>query len=113
MESSSDRGILYALVARGPVVLCECSFVRGNAPLVALSLLEKWQSNPNLASYVADRHVFHVLTEGGFTFLCMATEVPSKMVSQPVSKHGAIKSFMILKIQSFCRIWASVCPLHS
>ena len=74
--SGSDRGIVYSLVARGPVVLCDCSLVQGNSALVALSLLEKWQKNPeNLASYVSDRHVFHVLTEDGLTYLCVASEV--------------------------------------
>lgn len=37
-------GILYALVARGTVALAEYNCVAGNAPLVALSLLEKASS---------------------------------------------------------------------
>lgn len=74
--AAPTQGILYALVARGPVVLCEYSLVRGNAPLVALSLLEKWQNTSvGKASFVADRHVFHVMTEDGITYVCMSNEV--------------------------------------
>ena len=72
----APTGILYALVARGPVVLAEYSGVTGNAPLVALSLLEKLPPAADAkASYLSDQMAFHVLVEGGLAYLCMTDEV--------------------------------------
>lgn len=68
----------YALVARpGPVVLAEHSLVTGNASLVAISLLEKLpqQGGDARASYISDKHVFHILVSDGLVYLCMADEV--------------------------------------
>lgn len=68
-------GLLYALVGRGTVVLAECSQVSGNASVVALSLLEKLPPGDTKASFISDRHVFHVLASDGLVFLVMADEV--------------------------------------
>ncbi|KAL6780431.1 Vesicle-associated membrane protein 713 [Auxenochlorella protothecoides] len=80
--TTNSKGILYALVARGPVILCEYNLVRGNAPLVALNLLEKWVPRPDAkASYVADKHVFHLLSDGELTYLCMSDESLGRRVA--------------------------------
>lgn len=67
--------LLYSLVARGPVVLAEHSDVTGNAPMVALSILERLPGLDQKTSYVSDRHVFHILAAEGLVFLVMADEV--------------------------------------
>jgi vesicle-associated membrane protein 7 len=73
-------GILYALVARGQVVLAEFSSVQGNASRVAVQLLAKLPASAgsqphSRASYVADGYVYHRLTADDLTYLCMTEEV--------------------------------------
>jgi len=75
-SSSSGNGILYALVARGSVVLAEHSNVGGNSSVVAVGLLGKVPPQDGFrASWAAGRHIFHVLHAGGLTYLCMADQV--------------------------------------
>lgn len=71
--SMADK-ILYALIARGQVVLTECSTVAGNANLVAHRILEKLPQQETRISYSQDQHVFHVVVFQGLTFLCMADQ---------------------------------------
>lgn len=66
--------ILYAAVARGTTVLAECSFVSGNAPQIALRILEKTPPEDTRISYAQDQHMYHVLVSDGITFLAMAEE---------------------------------------
>ena len=66
--------ILYALIARGPVVLAEYSEKTGNFPTVTRVLLGKIPPIDGKMSYVYDKHVFHYLVEGNVTYLCMADE---------------------------------------
>lgn len=67
--------ILYALVARGAVVLAEFSAASSNANTIARRILEKLPaSGDNRVSYSQDRHIFHILRVDGLTFLCMATD---------------------------------------
>jgi vesicle-associated membrane protein 7 len=67
--------ILYALVARGTVVLAEFSAASSNANTIARRILEKLPaSGDNRVSYSQDRHIFHILRVDGLTFLCMATD---------------------------------------
>lgn len=74
--SSPSRGsILYALVARGAVILSEHSGVSGNSSVVAVGLLQKVPQDDSFrASWVAGQHIFHILSAGGLTYLCMADE---------------------------------------
>ncbi|KEH29832.1 putative Longin-like domain-containing protein [Medicago truncatula] len=67
--------ILYALVARGTVVLAEFSAVTGNTGAVARRLLEKLptESDSRLC-FSQDRYIFHILRSDGLTFLCMAND---------------------------------------
>eukprot|EP00887_Chlorella_sp_A99_P007689 scaffold20.g7689.t1 len=76
----APTGILYALVARRTVVLAEYSGVTGNAPMVALSLLEKVPNVDQKASYLSDQMVFHCLVSSGLTYLCMTDEAFGKRV---------------------------------
>ncbi len=67
--------ILYALVARGTVVLAEFSAASGNAGTIARRLLEKLPAGGDShSSYSQDRHIFHIMIADGLTFLCMATD---------------------------------------
>lgn len=71
----SNMAILYALVARGTVVLAEFSAASGNASTIARRILEKLPpGGDSRVSYSQDRHIFHILKADGLTFLCMATD---------------------------------------
>jgi vesicle-associated membrane protein 7 len=80
--------IVYALVARGTVVLAEFAAVSGNAGAVARRILEKLpaaDAEPRLC-FAQDRYIFHVLRSpaDGLTFLCMANDTfGSQSVSPP------------------------------
>ncbi|KAL5079551.1 hypothetical protein RYX36_008775 [Vicia faba] len=66
--------ILYALVARGTVVLAEFSAVTGNTGAVARRLLEKLptESDSRLC-FSQDRYIFHILRSDG---LALQTVIP-------------------------------------
>ncbi|GBF93600.1 hypothetical protein Rsub_06320 [Raphidocelis subcapitata] len=66
--------LLYSLVARGTTVLAEQSFITGNAPQIALRILEKLPQEDTRISYAQDQHMYHVLVTEGVTFLTMAEE---------------------------------------
>ncbi|KAF0899550.1 hypothetical protein E2562_020756 [Oryza meyeriana var. granulata] len=70
--------IVYALVARGTVVLAEFSAVSGNAGAVARRILEKLPPEAeSRLCFAQDRYIFHVLRSpdaGALTFLCMAND---------------------------------------
>lgn len=67
--------ILYALVARGTVVLSEFTSTSTNASTIAKQILEKVPgNNDSNVSYSQDRYVFHVKRTDGLTVLCMAEE---------------------------------------
>ncbi|XP_010519953.1 PREDICTED: vesicle-associated membrane protein 713-like [Tarenaya hassleriana] len=66
--------ILYALVARGTVVLAEFSAASTNAGAIGKQILEKLPGNndDSHVSYSQGRYVFHVKRTDGLTVLCMA-----------------------------------------
>lgn len=67
--------ILYALVARGTVVLAEFSAVSGNIGAIARRILEKLPSeSDSRLCFSQDRYIFHILRADGITFLCMAND---------------------------------------
>ncbi|GAU20016.1 hypothetical protein TSUD_273510 [Trifolium subterraneum] len=67
--------ILYALVARGTVVLAEFSAVTGNTGAVARRLLEKLPTeSESRLCFSQDRYIFHILRSDSLTFLCMAND---------------------------------------
>lgn len=74
--------ILYALVARGTVVLAEFSAVTGNTGAVARRILEKLPNEEgNRMCFSQDRYIFHVLrSDGNLTFLCMANDTFGRRV---------------------------------
>jgi len=82
-DEKDDMTILYALVARGTVVLAEFSAASGNASTIARRILEKIPAGgDSRVSYSQDRHIFHIMKADGLTFLCMASDTfGSKMLS--------------------------------
>ncbi|XP_010525947.1 PREDICTED: vesicle-associated membrane protein 711 [Tarenaya hassleriana] len=73
--------ILYALVARGTVVLAEFSSTSTNASSIAKQILEKIPgNNDSHVSYSQDRYVFHVKRTDGLTVLCMADEAAGRRI---------------------------------
>ncbi|XP_026194369.1 vesicle-associated membrane protein 7B [Cyclospora cayetanensis] len=66
--------LIYALVARGNVVLCEHADSEGNFPTVTRLLLCRLPTNKQRMSYIYDRYVFHYIVVDGITFLTMADD---------------------------------------
>lgn len=72
--------ILYALVARGTVVLAEFSAVTGNTGAVARRIIEKLPAeSDSRVCFSQDRYIFHILRSDGLTFLCMANDTFGSM----------------------------------
>ena len=73
---TSPMAIIYAVVARGTVVLAEFSAVTGNTGAVVRRILEKL--SPETADerlcFSQDGYIFHILRSDGLTFLCMAND---------------------------------------
>lgn len=73
--------ILYALVARGSVVLAEFSATTTTANAIARQILEKIPgSDDTNASYSQDRYIFHVKRTDGLTVLCMADDTAGRRI---------------------------------
>ncbi|KFH17532.1 putative vesicle-associated membrane protein 712, partial [Toxoplasma gondii MAS] len=67
--------LIYALAARGSVVLAEHSDMEGNFPTVTRLLLCKLPTGQKeKMSYVYDRYIFHYMVVRGITFLTMADD---------------------------------------
>ncbi|CAI0437467.1 unnamed protein product [Linum tenue] len=67
--------ILYAVVARGTVVLAEFSAVTGNTGAVARRIMEKLPADGDTRMcFSQDRFIFHILRSDGLIFLCMAND---------------------------------------
>ena len=99
--SSRAMAILYALVARGTVVLAEFSAVTGNTGAVARRIIEKL---PNEADtrlcFSQDGYIFHILRIDGLTFLCMANDT-SGSAYLPLSLFFSLFYFFVIY---FCLI---------
>ncbi|KAF9436616.1 Vesicle-associated membrane protein [Entomortierella beljakovae] len=66
--------IIYALVARGTVILAEHTNSSGNFTTVTEAILEKIPPNNSKLTYVYDRYLFHYICEDGLTYMCMADD---------------------------------------
>ncbi|KAK3836289.1 MAG: vesicle-associated membrane protein [Linnemannia gamsii] len=81
--------IIYALVARGTIILAEYTNSSGNFTTVTEAILEKIPPNNSKLTYVYDRQVspldlslsflqnrylFHYIRNDGLTYLCMADD---------------------------------------
>ncbi|KAJ4754396.1 hypothetical protein LUZ62_088801 [Rhynchospora pubera] len=77
--------ILYAVVARGTVVLAEFNSTQGNAGAIARKVLEKIAGQASSdgdshLSYSQDRYVFHAKRTDGITVLCMADDTSGRRI---------------------------------
>ncbi|KAM0942725.1 putative Longin domain, v-SNARE, coiled-coil domain-containing protein [Dioscorea sansibarensis] len=73
--------IVYALVARGTVVLAEFSASGSNASAIARQILEKIPgADDSHVSYSQDRYVFHVKRTDGITVLCIADDSAGRRI---------------------------------
>ncbi|XP_010943809.1 vesicle-associated membrane protein 714 [Elaeis guineensis] len=73
--------ILYAVVARGTVILAEFAAVTGNTGAVARRILEKLPPDSDSRLCLSqDRYIFHVLRSDGLTFICMANDTFGRRV---------------------------------
>lgn len=74
--------ILYAVVARGTIVLSEFSAVSGNIGAVARRILEKLPPEAeSRLCFSQERYIFHILRADGLIFLCMANDTFGSMYS--------------------------------
>mmetsp|Transcript_21485 Transcript_21485/g.54152 ORF Transcript_21485/g.54152 Transcript_21485/m.54152 type:complete len:219 (+) Transcript_21485:105-761(+) len=77
-----NSNIIYAVVARGTLVLTEYATASGNFITVSRVILEKIANQNNIKmSYLYDRFTFHYMTAGGLTYLCMADESFPKRIA--------------------------------
>ncbi|KAH9536014.1 hypothetical protein CY35_17G083400 [Sphagnum magellanicum] len=61
---------MYALVARGTVVLAEFSVATGNGSTIACHILEKFTpGGDSCISYSQDYLIFHIMKADGLIFL--------------------------------------------
>ncbi|RZS12023.1 hypothetical protein BHM03_00043415 [Ensete ventricosum] len=81
--------ILYALVARGSVVLAEFSGATTNASAVARQILERISGDQDThVSYSQDRYIFHVKRTDGVTVLCVADDTAgSEVLGQQIDYY--------------------------
>ncbi|RWW41755.1 hypothetical protein BHE74_00052742, partial [Ensete ventricosum] len=80
--------ILYALVARGSVVLAEFSGATTNASAVARQILERIPgANDTHVSYSQDRYIFHVKRTDGITVLCVADDTAGTLKSTVLARR--------------------------
>lgn len=73
--------IYYALVARRKLVLCDHADVTGNFESVSQSILEQLTASDTQISYQSGRYLFHVVVEGGLTFLCVTEAVFDRAIA--------------------------------
>ncbi|KAI4379495.1 hypothetical protein MLD38_005784 [Melastoma candidum] len=75
-------GILYAMVARGHMVLSEFSSTTTNASVIARQILDKLPPGnvDSNSSYSQDRYIFHVKRTDGLTALCMADDASERRI---------------------------------
>eukprot|EP01016_Furgasonia_blochmanni_P020671 TRINITY_DN2308_c0_g3_i2.p1 TRINITY_DN2308_c0_g3~~TRINITY_DN2308_c0_g3_i2.p1 ORF type:complete len:238 (-),score=45.13 TRINITY_DN2308_c0_g3_i2:206-871(-) len=63
--------IIYALVARGTLVLAEYTNYDGDFPQVARKLIAKTEKSRTKKTFLKDNYAFTFFSEDEFTFLCM------------------------------------------
>ncbi|KAG0225001.1 hypothetical protein BGW41_004842 [Actinomortierella wolfii] len=72
--------IIYALVARGSIILAEYTNSSGNFTTVTEAILEKIPPNNSKLTYVYDRYLFHYICEDGLTYMCMADDTLGRRI---------------------------------
>ncbi|GAN03851.1 vesicle-associated membrane protein 712 [Mucor ambiguus] len=67
--------IIHGLIAHGTTIVAEYKTDKDIDDLtVVQAILEKIPPNNSKLTYVYDRYLFHYISEGGITYMCMANE---------------------------------------
>ncbi|KAJ1935445.1 hypothetical protein FBU59_005384 [Linderina macrospora] len=120
----ASAGIIYALVARGPVILAEHSNTTGNFQQITQVILDKIPPNDSKLTYVYDRYLFHYISENGLVYLCMADDkfgrrVPFAFLQDTMEQFvsaftdAEIESAMAYGLNSFARTLAKQMDYYS
>ena len=73
--------IIYSLVSRGTVVLCEHTGDRGNFQLVTRTILQKIDATEDAKhSYSYDDYTFHMVVQSGIIYLAMSDKAFDRQV---------------------------------
>ncbi|GLT99134.1 hypothetical protein SLE2022_165980 [Rubroshorea leprosula] len=62
----SQESLIYSLVARGTMILSECTEFTGNFPAITAQYLQRLPSSNNKFTYNCDHHTFNFLVEDGY-----------------------------------------------
>ncbi|TCD68146.1 hypothetical protein EIP91_011512 [Steccherinum ochraceum] len=66
--------LIHALVARGSVILAEHQGGSRDFSQATQTILSKIPPNNSKLTYVWEQYLFHYVSEGGYTYLCMADD---------------------------------------
>lgn len=102
-QNQRSSSLIYAFVARGPVILSEHTDFSGNFNSIAFQCLQKLpaNSNNNKFTFNADAHTFNYLVDNGFTYCVVAEEAAGRQIPMAflervkddfVSKYGGGKA---------------------
>ncbi|KAH7831244.1 vesicle-associated membrane protein 7H [Monocercomonoides exilis] len=63
--------VIYALIARGTVVLCDYATTTGNFPQISRTICQKIPQTNSKMSYIYEQYTFHYMVQDRITYLCM------------------------------------------
>ncbi|KAH7825532.1 vesicle-associated membrane protein 7G [Monocercomonoides exilis] len=63
--------IIYSLIARNTIVLCESSTAKGNFPQVSRTILQKIPATDSKMSYIYEQYTFHYMVKSRICYLCL------------------------------------------
>jgi len=66
--------IIYSLISRGDVILCEFTNSSGNFQTITSSILKNLPKGNKKVSYTHEKYNFHIIIEDGVIYLCMASQ---------------------------------------
>jgi hypothetical protein len=81
--------IIYALIARGSLVLAEYTVYKGDFTTLARKILSQSKISKSKKSYIKDGYTFTYFSEDDFTFLCLNKVNVSKDITYRFLDHLA------------------------
>ncbi|XP_006664247.1 vesicle-associated membrane protein 722-like [Oryza brachyantha] len=75
-----ESKLIYAMVARGTVVLAEHAAYAGNFRDIAAQCLHKLPAGDNRLTYTCDAHTFNFLIHQGYAYCVVATESTGRQI---------------------------------
>nr|ABA99617.1 Synaptobrevin family protein, expressed [Oryza sativa Japonica Group] len=76
----AESKLIYAMVARGTVVLAEHTAYAGNFRDIAAQCLQKLPAGDNRLTYTCDAHTFNFLIHQGYAYCVVATESSGRQI---------------------------------